>query len=345
MENVKMSNKEVAKKVKFVPNPTQPRRGTFQDIRDNALFEVVKKPLVVNTDNIGGDDGGIFAMPDLFGTYPKGGGRCLGAVSRTYDILQPTEFMDTIQEAWSKVCNGLAMPKDVRFNMLKNNSIISVKVPIRSLIHRTDVLGDKTDMFLEFQTAFNGITPTSVSTYLEREICTNGMVAQSNKLKQKFKHTPKANARAKDYASGIDKVIQNLDMYEKYLDKLTEVEITRAQEAVLVQEITGFDITEELEGMHLRRRSAVEPLIQSLELERERTGQTAFGLLQGITYYTNHNSIGSTGILSEDDNTITKYNRSEEYVTFDTGRTVNAKAEKVLTKFLLDLGIEQGELV
>ena len=67
-----------------------------------------------------------------------------------------------------------------------------------------------------------------------------------------------------------------------------------------------------------RRQAMLDNLDKAMEIEFARCGKTAFGLLQGATYYTNHLANSSKKI----DNDF--------YIRFGTGAKINDKAQALL---------------
>lgn len=338
---------EATKTLSVIANPVPTRVGSIDHIKRNWLYEVEKIQLG-QVEN----DKGFYELPISFGNYKIGGGPCLGVVGGSYEILQPIEFVESIEAAINAVENDLLMPNNARFRTFRNGSVISIKIPLITVRHKTALkseaqVGDTTDFYLDLRTSFDGKTATTFTIYSERLVCGNGMVSSFKETEAKFKHTPKGNERVKQYAKGIETILNGLKPYQDFMEKLTQVEISEEQQNDLLEEITGYRrITdqEELDGMHVRRKQTYDALMASIDLEIGRTGQTAFGLLQGITHYTNHSSIGSN-VVSDVDGVVTSYNKNEEYITLETGNATNNKAQNVLRKFLAEMNIEQGELV
>ena len=66
----------------------------------------------------------------------------------------------------------------------------------------------------------------------------------------------------------------------------------------------------------------LENIEKSIALEFARTGETAFGLLQGVTHYTNH--VANTSKTISD----------AEYIRFYQGNVTNNKAQQILFALL-----------
>jgi hypothetical protein len=71
-----------------------------------------------------------------------------------------------------------------------------------------------------------------------------------------------------------------------------------------------------------RRMTILETLETAIALEFERTGITAFGLLQGATYYTNHLANSSKKISND------------EYIRNFQGAKTNDKAQELVFAML-----------
>lgn len=287
------------------------------------LFYAVKEPLNVNIEG--------FDSPNVSGIYKDNGGKCLGVVGGVYDILQPTDFYASVLDALVADEKNVLDKDNMIYTELFGGEVISVRIPMPDMVINSGLkvegkkVNDVTKMYLEFRTGFNGLTSTSIGVYTERLVCTNGMVVKHKEVGSKFKHTENANLRVKLYATQIYKSIQGLEQYKLLMEKMNQVILTDKQYNDLVKEITGYEIVSPLEvaDMHANKRKNYEAMMESIDLEMNRLdNRTAYGLLQGITHFTNHKQSAKSKATSF------------EYTTMSTGLTLNDKAQTVLTKFV-----------
>lgn len=315
--------------------------GNQETIKKN-LFQAVAKPLFVK-----GRGSSNFDDPEVNGLYKNTGGQCFGYCKGVYDILQPDEFLDTVCEALEAEGNGMVSPDNLIYKEFRGGGIISIKAPLKKMVVRSELkanadMDDIIDMYLDFTTAFDGRTASKLSIFTERLVCLNGMTTKHREIGKNFKHTKNANLRAKQYATTIVKTLENLEAYTEFMNRLATVQLDEKQKNDLIKEITGYDVVKNKElvkqqleveklrtssdekiknAMHYKTFDTFTNLMESLEIEFNRTGDTAYGLLQGITHFSNHNMSGNT--------------EGEEFIKYDRGVLINDKAQDVISKLVL----------
>lgn len=296
--------------------------GTTQNVIaniENQLFEVVTKALP--SPAIG------FDAPEVFGTYKSNGGKCLGVVGSSFAPTQPATAWEKFIEA-VMACEYADVDK-VEYNEMRGGEKIRFSVPIGKISFiNLKGLQDESIVRLNVQTGYDGKTKTSMYLTTYRMICKNGMKASVTEFACSFKNTHgnKNKGKVNSLLADVMKQIRNFENLTDAYQAMNKKEVTKEQIDAYVQTVTGFDFEKmndttnaRVYGANAKTREIVANIYESIELEISRTGQTAFGLLNGITHYTNH---------------VAKGSENEEYIFLDSGATLNDKALAVAMQLI-----------
>lgn len=262
-----------------------------------------------------------FDAPKGIQIYKTTGGACLGEAKDTYDILQPETFFESISQALKSIDYDFDK-NTIEYLPTKNDQVISFKIPLTEIKFKNAAKkGDITEVYALFTTSFDGSIATSLCLYSIRLLCGNGVLFTTMKdISFKFRHTVKMNARALTYADAILKSSKGIEKYETIFKKLNEIEIrTEKQINTALQAILGYDISD-FQDLHVKRQAVVEGIRNGWEIERGRTGNTAFGLYNAVTYTANYDANGKK--------------RDFEYTAFGTGANINKAVEKQIPMLL-----------
>jgi hypothetical protein len=230
-----------------------------------------------------------YDAPAGINLYKNTGGACIGQAKDTYGILQPTEFFEAINQSL-KLNNYDFDSNKILYKTRKNGSIISFEVPL-SKIDFKNAKGkeDLTKVTALFTTSFDGTTSTTYNLLTERALCSNLALWQTLKEATfKFKHTPKMNTRALAFSKAIIDSSKGVEKYEEMYKALDSIEIrTEGQINKYMEQLLGFEVSD-AKDLHRKRLAMVEGIREGWEIERARTGNTAFGFYNAVTNYTNH---------------------------------------------------------
>jgi hypothetical protein len=279
------------------------------------LFEVVKLPLAP----IGMPS--FFKAPkDAFGHYKSNGGECIGKVGKDSTAMQPKEFYDNILTTVHEFGADLDL-NTLKFREWCGSSKIEFSIKMHPISFKNNKgLNDVTNMEVTFSTSYDGSKSNVISLYTERLVCTNGMVANKLQGALKGRNTIGGKAKILSYAKELAQIINGANEFKEKMEALDKITVSKAQIEAYKKSLFGYNTDSLLatEGNHTKKYNILERFEESLNIEFERTGQTAFGLLQGTTYYTNHIANNS------------KKATNEEYIRFGTGFKTNAKAQELL---------------
>ena len=243
--------------------------------------------------------------------YRTDTGQHLGTTRNSYKSLQPSDFLDAV---W----NSLEGIGDVDMGSLEYNDWGS-RIAFRVSLGKKGFLNsagewDERENFLEFRTGFGGNTKTSVGTYEYRQICSNGMMGWDFTKAFASKHTKRMNAKALHYIGEIHKVVDSLREVDELYERLDKIEVTSKQIDEFARTMVGADLDAKRDEVPKQTWDRLETLLESLAIELPRSGNTAYGLLQGATHYTNHAHSSA----------------SNEFVSVGTGAKFNTKAQSLV---------------
>jgi hypothetical protein len=288
------------------------------------LFEVVKIPLTTPNS--------MFKAPEnIFSTYRSNGGKPLsGNKSLGKDMIpmQPQEFMDNIIHTVREFGANLDL-NTLQFNEFCGGSKIEFRIKMHPLSFKNNKgLQDITNLEVTFSTSYDGSKSNTISLYTERLVCTNGMVRSGLEGVLKGRNTIGGKAKILSYASEVARLVEMTEGFKEHMQKLDKIKLTKKQVEAFKLSLLGYNyqtLSECDKSEHHKKQQyeILNLLDKGIQLEFERTGQTAFGLLQGVTYYTNH--------LAKRSGVATKIEPSrEEYIRFNQGAKTNEKAQELL---------------
>lgn len=272
---------------------------------EKALFDVKKIQLHPNMDG--------FESPTAYATYKGTGGQPLGVVGANYTPTQPKFLYDSLLHTLMETPNVDA--DKLKFVEMKDGQKIRFTMPLGSIAFR-NMLGkeDVSDVTLNLQTGFDGKTKTSfyLSTY--RLICSNGMKANTTEFTASFKNTKGNVGKASSLCHDITKAFNSMERLSDLYKHLNKIEISTLDQNKFVEAVTGYDL-KEYNSLHKKKQNIIDNINKSIGIELARTGNTAFGLLNGITYYTNH---------------VVKGCEDKDYIFVGNGDKINDKALKAV---------------
>lgn len=215
-------------------------------------------------------------------------GRFFGAVGKVYESLQPKDFFNTILESAASADVDVDLGK-MTYEEYYNGRVVSFKIPFEPIIFKNRV-GKTEDIIpsLDFRTGFAGYSKTSLGLFSRRLVCDNGMRVTDTHGALKVRHTTKSNAKALLFGEDMIKIMSKTTSYTEFLKALDKVNVTDAQIREMVEKILKIQDKKKEEKISVQKKRTMESILQGIDFEMSRTGKSAYGFLQGITYYTNH---------------------------------------------------------
>jgi hypothetical protein len=252
-----------------------------------------------------------FKSPDSYGVYKGTGGSALGVVGNVFEPTQPKILFDAFENClYDTDCD---MSK-VEYKTLKEDKKIIFKAPIKTIGFK-NLRGqmDESIIHLNVQTGFDGKTSTTLFLSMHRLICANGMKGFATEFESKFKNTKNNVGKVNMLCEDVAKAIMQAETLENGLIHLNKMEVKQAEVDIYLKKVLGYN-QKDWNELNTGKRNILNAINSSIALEFGRTGSTLWGLVNGITHYTNH--VASTK------------NRLD-YLYNDSGMKMNDLAQKV----------------
>lgn len=278
---------------------------------ENKLFEVIKQPLVINN-----EDPAFLSPKEVYGTYKHTGGYPLGIVGSDYTPQQPKDLFNLFIDG---IANNSNLTTDtLGYHEMAGGSKIRFTVPV-GMVSFKNIIGqqDESVVTLNFKTGFDGKTMTSMYLSTYRLVCSNGMKKTFTEHTCRFKNTSGNAGKAVSLIEDIQRQLKQVESIEEMYLFLNSIKVNKKQTKKFVENVTGYDLTD-TSDFSTRKLNIIEAINGSISTEFDRTGATAYGLLQGITHYTNHKASGYA---------------NPDFIHIANGQKINDKA----LKFALEL--------
>jgi len=249
---------------------------------EKQLFNVIKTPLITNL--VG------FENPTAFATYRENGGQPLGVVGNDYHPQQPKALFPLFIEGMRE--NQDFDGSKLKYTEMKEGKKIRFSVPVAKVGFK-NLRGnfDESIVTLNFQTGFDGLTKTSLYLSTFRMICSNGMKASVTEFQASFKNTKGNQGKAVSLVGDINRQLENVTTLNEMYLAMNKIEVNQAVIDKYIENVTGYKLADKSD-FSTRKLNILTQINESIAIELSRTGNTAFGLFNGITHYTNHVASG-----------------------------------------------------
>ncbi len=278
-----------------------------------------------------------FSQPEnMFGIYNASNGHLLSQKSMGKDFtpMQQQEFLDNILTTILDFDADLDI-QTLTFNVYASGSKIEFRIKMHPISFKNDKdIDDITNIELVFSTSYDGSKSNRISLFTERLVCTNGMTALKLEGELKGRNTQGGKDKILSYTKEVAEIINGAEEFKAKMIALDKIKVSKKQVETFKKSLLGFN-SETLkaevkkaikegkkEPNQTRKLTILKNFDEALNIEFERTGETAFGLLQGATYYTNH--------LANTSKTIS----NDEYIRFFQGAKTNDKAQELVFAML-----------
>lgn len=282
----------------------------------SQLFEVQNVPLYTNIDK--------FTPPNAFGIYKTTGGEPFGVLGKDFTPQQPTALFDSFVQCL--IDNTDADLSKVQYHEMKGGAKIRFSVPLKTM-EFTNLRGQKDEniVSLNIQTGFDGYTATTLYLSMFRMVCTNGMKINTTEFKTKFKNTIGNVGKIQLLCDDVTKAMDKTDNLLELVDKLDKVEITTKRKNEFIKKVLGYNL-EDKDQLTTRKRNILQSIEDSIALEISLSGGNLWGLVNGITRYTNHEvkTFDQSKMTMDEFNTV-----KDTYIYAETGEKTNAKALQI----------------
>lgn len=273
------------------------------EVIKSKLFDVVKIPLITNLEG--------FDNPDSYSTYRSTGGQPLGVVGKDFTPTQPKLLFDEFENC---LYDTDAKMKDVKYMELKGGRKIVFEAPIKTIGFK-NMKGEQDEMIVKVNlaTGFDGLTKTSLFISCFRMVCSNGMKAWRTEFAVSFKNTKGNVGKASSLCYDIARATDQIDDFESYIKKLNSVQVDTKKVDEFILKTLGYNEALRSE-LNTAKKNILDAVQESVAIEFGRTGSTLWGLVNGITHYTNH---------------VAKATDRNDYLLVGNGLKLNDNAQKI----------------
>lgn len=272
------------------------------------LFEVQKVQLHPNIEGL--------ESPLSYGVYKKSGGKPLGVVGKDY---MPVNLLNLFNDFENSLLETDVNLNEVEFREFKDGAKVRFKAPLKT-IGFTNLRGiqDESVIYLNLQTGFDGLTKTSIYLSMFRMVCTNGMKALKTEFTLSVKNTIGNTGKINFMVNDVRRAVNSANDIQPLLEQLNRRTVTQTEIDQYLLKVTGMD-RKTIKDESTRKQNIFDSINKSVGLELSRTGNSLFGLLNGITHYTNH---GTNKI------------DVEQHIFIESGLQMNDKAQAVALEML-----------
>ena len=295
--------------------------NTSENIKEiqSRFYDVIKVPM--QPKQIGNLN--LIDPTNMYGVYNATSGQLLSEKSMGKDFLpmQQQEFLDNILSTIHEFGADLDLDT-LAFKTWGNGAKIEFSVKMYPISFKNNKgLQDITNMQMTFSTSYDGSKANRIGIFTERLVCLNGMTALKLEGELKGKNTITGKNKILSYANEVANIFNGANDFREKMIALDKVAMNNVKIEEFKKQLLGFNQATLLASENkseARKQTMLDTFDKALNIEFERCGKTAFGLLQGATYYTNHLSNNSKKI----DN--------DYYIRFGTGAKINDKAQELL---------------
>jgi hypothetical protein len=295
----------------------------------DQLFEVKAVPMIPEPQpglNLEGPEGqyGIYRMDT--------GGQPLGLIGRNFNLIQPafavSEFMRCVEGI-----NGVDMDS-LQYHTMYNGARHFLTLKVAEFgFKNARKLGDITEVRLSLKWGYDGRTKWDLGLFDYRLVCLNGMVRKNQGARVKFKNY-KDNAKKLEFAcEQFQQVIAQAEDMKSLAKQMDRVQIMQKDIEDAMSRV--FDVNW-AKGLTADGKKAISPAkmdtlnaaLESINLEIDRTGSTAWGLLNGFTHFASHRGTFQRPGQEKDVEDRTAY------LVDGQGAEINARAQEAVMALL-----------
>lgn len=286
------------------------------------LFNVVTLPLYPPSTSIIAaehdiQDGAKFERPTSFGNWKDSGGECLGVLGKDWKPTQPAMLLDAFEQCL--IDSGMDLSK-LKYQELKGGRKIRFSVPLQETKFKNAAkVGDVLKKDLVIQTGFDGFTATSFMIETLVLKCTNGMTGFGTEAGVKFKNTKNNVGKIAIACNDIANMVQKAEDFGALMKQYDKTAVTAKDVDAFLKATIGYN-RKERDELGKVKTERLDQLMEAIDIEMTRNGKTAWGLLNGLTYATNH-------LWTSEDAKL-------DYLTNGAGLRTNNKAQKFLNQLV-----------
>jgi len=237
----------------------------------NWNWEVETKPLFL---------GNQIATPFL-GVVRTENNHCFQTVSKYYEPMQNSELMEIALNVSELTGGEIEVTKSIC-----DGAVTYVSITGRTLKVEGSNVGDVVGEKITLVNSHDGSKSFGIGFGHVILSCTNGMTRFDRKGFVSIRHTSNMRRKLNDAIGGLKKVVnESTSMIEGY-KRLMDKPVRTAEIQKVINIVAEIDVNTPADQLSTRKRNIVQSVWDSLTGEMSYKGQTAWGLLNGVTHYT-----------------------------------------------------------
>ena len=259
--------------------------------------------------------GGQGERTPFFGIFNDQNDNCLGVAKSRYTPLQNIDLIETIVSYFPEINE-----EKISVSFLKEGRDLIIKIEDENIFAGTAAEAKSYTLIRESRSGQNGL---SFATFKEVLICSNGMKGFRKFGNVNFVHASTLEAKLKAFDGAYANILEWRAQEVAIMDKMRHTPLLRSDVRAFVDSLLSIDssITNEADfkaEFGAKKWNIMHDLNASIDLELNRQGKNQFGLLNGVTHFTNHVQKHRAG--------------SDEHLIDGAGSRLNSKAWKLLAQ-------------
>jgi len=252
----------------------------MEQLKEKLSFEAVERPIIYKM------DGTKYKAETHKAIVNSDTHKILSVMKSSYHPMYNKDFMASVEKMMQ-----ISNMDFAGYSELKEGKIVIAH--LKNNNEKLEIDGNQIKDYLVMGNSFDGSYPFFIGTTTELLRCQN-QFSRINKL-EKVRHTKSAPRRKEELFRSLEGYFKQRDqMYENFKE-LTKVTVDEETRRLAVDYLLGVKEEDRLEGgLSSRKLNQIELLDSRMIQEMNAVGETAWGLLQGTTYYTTHDTSEKT---------------------------------------------------
>jgi hypothetical protein len=278
-------------------NLTFPAADVIEHIRpidDNRLIHI----LTQNALNWDVEKQRLFlpngTQTDFFGVVRTDNHHTFQACTKQYHPLQNRELMQT-----ALIISDLLEQPITKVKQMEDGAIVYITFEGRR--HQINGLkvGDTVQEKLSLVNSHDGSKAFGLSFGHVVLSCLNGQTRFDRKGFFSIRHTASISEKIKAFSKALPYVLSESDRMIESYHRMIDRPITEREQQNVIQIMTDVKPTTVWEELSTKKQNILQDLHQSMTEEMSYKGQSAWGLLNGVTHYTTKNAETPQGLKSK----------------------------------------------
>jgi len=236
-------------------------------------FEAIEAPIFYDV------NGQKIQSPEHKAIVRSDDNSALSIMKKSYHPMFNKDFMKSVEQ----------MMAISNFDFTGYSEINGGRIVIAHLKNNKENLainGHEIKDYLVMGNSFDGSSPFFIGTTTELLRCKN-QFSRINRM-ERVRHTKSSPKRRDELFRALEVYFKQRDQMYQNFNQLTKVQVDEATRKLAADYIMGIKEEDRLAGLSTRKENQVILLDNRMIQEMNDVGQTAWGLLQGSTYYTTH---------------------------------------------------------